>query len=82
MVGQMRSLEAQYLPLLLVGRCRSLMLCPDTIAFRNMMSPCRNPRKARTEFKKLGLGEKEDILEFSRRVSSLGEIANECNHEG
>ena len=40
------------------------------------MSPYRNPRTARTEFKNLAQGEKEDIREFSRRVRSLGEIAN------
>ena len=40
------------------------------------ISPNRNPRTARTEFKNLAQGEKEDIREFSRRVRSLGEIAN------
>ena len=39
------------------------------------MSPYRNPRTARTEFKNLAQGEKEDIWGFSRRVRSLGEIA-------
>ena len=45
------------------------MLCPDSIAFRN-------PWTARTEFKNVAHGEKEDIREFSRRVRSLVEIAN------
>ena len=40
------------------------------------MSNYRNPRTARTEFKNLAQGEKEDIREFSRQVKSLGEIAN------
>ena len=40
------------------------------------ISPYRNPRTARTEFKNLDQGEKEDIREFSRRVRSLGENAN------
>ena len=40
------------------------------------MMPFRNLRTARAEFKGLFQGEREGIREFSRRVRSVGEIAN------
>ena len=40
------------------------------------MMPYRTQRTARAEFKGLYQGEKEGIREFSRRVRSVGEIAN------
>ena len=38
--------------------------------------PFRNQRTARAEFKNLIQGEKEGIQEFSRRIRSIGEVAN------
>ena len=40
------------------------------------MMPFRNQRTARAEFKNLIQSEKEGIQEFSRRIRSIGEIAN------
>ena len=40
------------------------------------MMPIRNQRTARAEFKNLIQGEKEGIQEFSRRIRSIGEVAN------
>ena len=42
----------------------------------NRMLPFRNQRTARAEFKNLIQGEKEGIQEFSRRICSIGEVAN------
>ena len=40
------------------------------------MMPFRNQRTARAEFKNLIQGEKEGIQEFSRRIRSIGDVAN------
>ena len=40
------------------------------------MMPFRNQRTARAEFKNLIQGENEGIQEFSRRIRSIGEVAN------
>ena len=40
------------------------------------LSPFRNARTARTEFKNLVQGEREGFREFARRVRTMGEIAN------
>ena len=40
------------------------------------MMPFRNQRTAGAEFKNLIQGEKEGIQEFSRRIRSIGEVAN------